>query len=531
MTAVLRLLLLLDIGLLASCGGGGGGDVSTAPPPPALATSAPVGTGAIDAQEGMAEPLSFTVAVTGTSTKPVVPVVTFDPAVFALQGVQGSAPGTYTVRLTTVSGLAVGSSSGQIGFRLCQDAACNAPYVGTEQSFSYAVVTHLVEWGTFQRNAAHTGFIDVTLDPTKFATAWTWSRPPGDPEPIGGINAVATGEGHVFVTKDVYFGQAQLFALDEATGLASWTYAFGQMASSGPAAYAKGTVYVTTTDPGESCVTWAVDAATGTFRFKMPYGCQWSNFFAPTIAGGAVFTASQAGTIDSYAAADGARRWSLPVSAADQSTPAVDDRYAYHYGLTPTGPALNVIDAATGALAASIDDPFASGFGGYSLFSAPMLGSRGNAIAFSGSGFSGRAASSSEQFDSRVLVDYDVATRTRPWRSANSYLTHPALAKGVVYAARNGPATLDAMSEADGHVLWSWNPPAGDASFHRNIVVTRNLVFVSTDANVYAIDLGTHLPVWHYPQPGMLAISANLTLYIATGASISDGSLVAVTLK
>ena len=54
---------------------------------------------------------------------------------------------------------------------------------------------------------------------------------------------------------------------------------------------------------------------------------------------------------------------------------------------------------------------------------------------------------------------------------------------------------------------------------------------VSTDANVYAIDLSTHQSVWQYGQPGMLAISGGSTLYIATGATISDGRLVAIRLK
>ena len=114
-------------------------------------------------------------------------------------------------------------------------------------------------------------------------------------------------------------------------------------------------------------------------------------------------------------------------------------------------------------------------------------------LSFSGLGFQRPAASSSEQYESRVIVSYDIAKQAYAWRTQNSYLTHPALANGVVYAARNAPATLDAMSEVDGHIEWSWTPPAGDSSFHRNIVVTRNLLFVSTDVNVYAIDL-VHAP-------------------------------------
>ena len=124
-----------------------------------------------------------------------------------------------------------------------------------------------------------------------------------------------------------------------------------------------------------------------------------------------------------------------------------------------------------------------------------------------------------------------MANKAIAWRSANAYLTHPAIANGVVYAARNAPPALDALSETDGHVLWSWSPPAANTAFHRNIVVTQNLVFVSTDANVYAIDLSTQQQVWRYAKPGMLAISANSTLCIVTGASLSDGTVDAIRLK
>ena len=92
--------------------------------------------------------------------------------------------------------------------------------------------------------------------------------------------------------------------------------------------------------------------------------------------------------------------------------------------------------------------------------------------------------------------------------------------------------SFDAINEATGEVLWSWVPSGnGDTSFHRNVVVTRNMVFVSTDVAVYALDLATRTPVWSYPKPGMLAISADRTLYIATGARESDGHLVAVKMK
>jgi len=241
--------------------------------------------------------------------------------------------------------------------------------------------------------------------------------------------------------------------------------------------------------------------------------------------------AAEYGSVYSYSIFSGELQWEVPAGAYDQTTPAADAQYAYQYGISTGSPALKVFDRMTGATVASIADPFAPSGSGYSMFSAPMLGASGDAIVFSGGGFSGYGWSSSEQYGSRPLVSYNVAAKAIAWRSANAYLTHPAIANGVIYAARNAPPSLDALSEADGHILWSWTPPAGNTSFHRNTVVTNNLVFVSTDANVYAIDLSTHQAVWQYAKPGMLAISGSSILYIVTGATLSDGNLVAIKLK
>lgn len=397
-------------------------------------------------------------------------------------------------------------------------------------STSATIFTPLIQpadWRTFQGDAAHSGYVNVTLDPALFTQIWTWSRPAGDTEPIGGINSVATAAGKVIVTKDIYFGQGVVYALNEADGTLNWAYDFGPMASEGPPAISNGNVFVPTNDQSSNCVMWALDITLGTYKYKMPSTCQWSAFFAPTIYSGSVLQATQAGALNNFSIATGGLQWSGPAGTYDQTTPAADSLNAYQYGVS----GLKVFSRVNGDVVATISDPFVTSFSGYSMFSAPMLGANGNTIVYSGGGFSGRAASSSEQYDSRPLVSYDIAGSTIAWRTANTYLTHPAIANGVIYVARNAPATLDAISEVDGHIIWSWTPPVGSTSFHRNTVVTNNLVFVSTDTSVFAIDLNTHQSVWQYAQPGMLAISASPNLYIATGATISDGNLVAIKLK
>lgn len=108
-------------------------------------------------------------------------------------------------------------------------------------------------------------------------------------------------------------------------------------------------------------------------------------------------------------------------------------------------------------------------------------------------------------------------------------MTQPAVAHGVIYAGHWSPV-LDALSETTGEVLWSWPGMPGDNGFHRNVIVTDNLLFVSSDQAVYALDLETHEPVWSYPVPGMLAISAQRILYIVEGANVSSGRLIAIQL-
>ena len=79
------------------------------------------------------------------------------------------------------------------------------------------------------------------------------------------------------------------------------------------------------------------------------------------------------------------------------------------------------------------------------------------------------------------------------------------------------PVTLAARSEADGSLLWSWAAPLSDVITQppSDILVTDNLVFVSTDGATYSIELTTHIAAWTLPYPGRLAISDPGVLYLS----------------
>lgn len=380
------------------------------------------------------------------------------------------------------------------------------------------------EWQTFQGNPAHNGYVPTTLSPSCFSYVWEWKREPGGV--LGFINAVTTEAGKVFVTDDVYFGKAYLYALNEQDGSLAWRWDFGTVPALNPPAVADGMVYAATTGH-EQTVLRGFRASDGTLIFNSVFDGQWPHLLAPTVSGSRVFTNGgyYGGGVYAFDAVSGARSWVQTAGDDDMSTPAVDDKYAYYY----SGVALEVYGVSDGTSVASIPDPY-NPAQGYSYHAAPILGSNDTVIAFSGGAFSGRAAASVEQYDSRPLINFSLKNHAPRWLSKNSYLTQPAVAHGVVYAGRNGPM-LDALSEATGEVLWSWPGTNGDSGFHRNIVVTDNLLFISSDRAVYALDLQSRQVVWSYPVPGMLAISARKMLYIVEGAREPTGRLIAIRLN
>lgn len=441
----------------------------------------------------------------------------------------GLSGASFTFNFLIPPTLTTGTHSGRIEVRACKDSNCNEIYLGAHATVGYTLkVAGVADWETHQRDASHRGYVPIWLNPAQFAKVWEWSREP-DTEPIGGINAVVTSNGKVYVTRDVYFGQGVLYALNESNGSEAWRVSFGQIPALNPPAVNKGRVYAAVTGHEDTAL-WAFNADTGAYLYKSAFECQWANFFAPTVYANQVFTGGGyfGGVTYSFSTADGSRSWAhFAGGVLDMYTPAVDDTYVYHYN----GNTLFLIDRLSGATSATIMDPFGSS-PNYAYYGAPVIGGRNNVFTFARSVINGRASSNVEQPEQRVFSSFNIKSKSYEWSTSYAYLTVPAVANGVIYAARNSPMSLDAIDEATGQILWSWVPTgAGDTSFHRNIVVTRNILFVSTDKTVYALDLATKTPVWSYPKPGMLAISADRTLYIATGAWESDGSLVAVKLK
>lgn len=431
----------------------------------------------------------------------------------------------FSYALPVVSGLAIGERSGTLSVRACKDVSCSGVYSGNAGSASYRlIVSGAPEWETEQGNAAHNGYVPVQLDATNFQKAWEWKVPRADNAEIAYSGRPVTGLGGVYHAVTNEFPDSStlqaIAALDEETGSVRWVAALTASPSdqfTTNVATSGGNLFFGVYNAQYSIA--ALDARTGGTVYTSDAMNSARSSVAPVPYSGSLFvqerfggTASRLVSLD---ASSGNPQWGYSITKATEgkpySAPSVDDKYVYYHSAC----CLEAIDRKGGAKVFSIPNPNSDAAGLESDYKPTMIGSRGNVLAIA---YSPAPAK-------RRLSSFNIERRAFEWTTAANYLTYPAVANGVVYAARieDKRFMLHALDEASGQVLWTWSPDAteGHATSSGNVVVTRNLVFLSAfdgdtkSGTTWAIDLATHKTVWSYGMSGVLAISAKRMLYLS----------------
>jgi hypothetical protein len=427
--------------------------------------------------------------------------------------------------------IAPGHYTGNVTLALCHDAACSSPQAPSSVSLPFDVYvlssssawignnptplaawSSVADWTMFQGNAAHTGYVPVTLDPNSFSTRWQGPTLSNTSGYATFAYTLTTDNNQLYLA----YGTT-LYALKELDGSQVWQYSVAglQFPSVNPPAEANGTVYMAAGQQGTTYF-WAFSEIDGSLVFKSQMLSQWENYFAPTIGPTGVYT--NAGEYGGLYGFDFSGNQLFFDSLAQQSqwTPAVDSSNVYSY----TG-ALTVANAQTGVVQATISDPTFQNYT-YTIGGSPVLGAPGSvfAAAYNNSTLNGGGIGN-------ALLDFDVDTQGIAWKVAGDYAFTPAYNAGVVYAVNNNPLRLEARSETDGSLLWSWTPPqAGDTSFNSEVLLTQSMILVSTNLATYGIDFQTHQLVFSYPFTGRLALSHNGILYIQ-----GDGPVTAINVK
>lgn len=521
----------------------------------AVSVTGPGGTTTATLRLGVEPVLAVArMAVTGTS---IHPRLTLDSAALGLAGtihavvadaggLFGTAVavtasgGNHVLELGTLTSAAAGTRSGRAVVRLCRDVDCTTPlpvprvlvdyrvrFLATGSAWPGDHLTPLSplagapDWTTHQGNAAHTGFVPVTVDPDRFDTRWQLTVPTlrGGFNGTSNLGTVTIEGGRVFRA-----GPNEVTARREHDGATLWTYSFAGLPypSSNPPAVSNGVVYIAAGQQSSTFL-FALDAADGSVRSRSGMSSQWETYLAPTVGPAGVYT--NAGTHGGLYAFDLLGTPLFAGATAQQSTwtPAVDVTGVYAY----TGDALRVFDPVTGALKASIADPTFSNYI-YEIGGSAVLGAPQSVFA---AAYANRVLNGGSIGNS--LVHFNLRTNTVDWSIPGVYAATPAYDGGVVYAVNNNPLRLEARAESSGALLWSWTPPAsGDVEFASEVLLTRNAVFVSTNQSTYAIDRVSRRTMWSYPASGNLALSRNGVLYISKQGAYgeSDTTLTAINL-
>ena len=281
-----------------------------------------------------------------------------------------------------------------------------------------------------------------------------------------------------------------------------------------PAGIANGIVYVAAGQQSSTYL-FAFKTSNGALVFKSEMSSQWENYLAPTIGASGIYT--NAGTYGGLFgfATSGAELFFATENQTSLWTPAVDSNGVYSY----TG-YLQVNDPVTGAVTHTIADPSFQLYI-YEIGGSPVIGAPGSIFAanYANSLLNGGGIGN-------TLLNFRVASNSIAWQVAGDYPSTPAYDKGRLYVANNNPVRLEVRAENDGALVWSWIPPqAGDTGFVSEVLLTQNLVFVSTNLATYAVDLSTHMTVWSVPLVGKLSVSKNGILYIQAADEISAFNL------
>lgn len=522
--------------------------------------------------------------VAGTSTL----ATGSDPAGLVLFTVNGQAGApvvgsTFPVTVTAAPNLSPGEHTGAVQVLLCRNS-CTQVYSGTTTlPYDITVIpsTNLTplgslsgaaDWQTLNGNAAHEGYVPVTLDATKFTPRWLWNAMP----PNGVVGTVDI-KGPVTAANDVIIAEvdqtgsqgaeSRLLALQEKDGSVAWQ----QSVDSGPGAanvsppgIAAGKVYIAETPDSNLTVPGAIsgsfkafDATNGSPLYSVPVNgapaAPTNGFNPPAISAYPTpINGSMLQDFQGWYTGPNQASYNFFFHNFDDSSGAAGNgpaclvaleqgntsQDAFPLPLLPTA----AVDAANNA---------------YFVFSGAVLVANYGASGSCKSIVPNQSSSSTLQSDSApvlvagnsdVLVrtsagnlfDYDTVNSKLKWSASGSFAGNPTIAGNVVYIANTSPYQVEVRDEGDGHLLWAWAPSGkGESMFAATMIATNNILFVSTDQQVYAIDLASHRPVWSYSHPGALAISANGILYIARGgmgfvnlspAIVSDGSLAAINL-
>lgn len=346
-------------------------------------------------------------------------------------------------------------------------------------------------WPTFGHDPGHSGYSPSHPAVPGYVLAWEKDVGSEMKAPGRAIGPVAAANGLAVVNTGYFFGNGGILALRAADGVELWRREFAEKHSINPATIAYGTVYFQQGNHSSDTHLFALNALTGEERWRAPFGAQWEEYYAPTVADGKVFiNGGGYGGMYGFDAFTGRQLWFAQHAQYDQWTPAYSQGTVYSW----VAGAFAAWDPKYGTSKWSID--LGWDWAGYDM-------DRTIAVSDGVAYVTARAPTGGD------LIAVDLTTRLPKWRLNGRYTGTPAVADGVVYALDGD--TLRAVDAGTHAVRWSFTAKEDLVGAP---IVTAGNVYVATPARTWLLDRATGGQVATLPRGGWLTL-ANRQLYVA----------------
>jgi outer membrane protein assembly factor BamB len=360
---------------------------------------------------------------------------------------------------------------------------------------AFAVDIKTTPWPMYQQNSSHTGYLPVMLDPTNFKFDWKKKLgrddEPGSWDP--NISSAIVADKNVYVAHHGYISGAlnndtiQSFSITD--GKEIWMQLYREKINAVPTYVGQPSIDNNTlyTQQGGTYTIpsglYAFNANTGREIFHTKIDSPLFNFLSPPFDENNIYiNGSMFGGIYSIEKNHGDINWfsSLPLQLVLNATPSVNDKYVVYY----VNGKLYILDKNSGSLITTFSDPY-NQFPADSTGFAPVLSGNNALILTSG-----------------YLYNFDIKDQHIVWADGKGFAGQFSIDEKNIYAANNG--NLLCIDQSTGKIIWSWNKT--NETVKGQLIVTNNLVFVSTEKFIYAISKTTHQTVWSYRTNGSLSL-------------------------
>ncbi|SKA95114.1 PQQ-like domain-containing protein [Prosthecobacter debontii] len=342
------------------------------------------------------------------------------------------------------------------------------------------------EWTQFGNDAAHSGRYPGSLGTAPWVQRWEYTF-------ANTINPVVVAEGKVFVAQNgSQGGYLHTVALDASTGGEIWR----KLLPSGslhPPSYHKGVVYLQRGNHNTDTQLWALNAGDGSVKWNSPHGAQWDGYYSPAVSDlGVYINGGNYGGIYGFNHLTGIQKFFFDLAQYDEWTPSIWKGRVYSF----VEGRLIQHHPETGVAEWTLD--FGWDWSGWSMDRLVCMDDD-------------RAYVVNNTEGGNELICATLAPAGIAWRVQAGFNGTPATANGIVYACAGGK--VKAYNSVTGR--WLSDFTAGsETSLQGVIVVTNDLLFVSSNTKTYIFNLATKSVVQTLNFSSQVSITDDL-LYLA----------------